>query len=351
MSPKTLAVAAAAAAAVLLLGACSSDGAGNGGGDEDRPLRIAAATDASSLDPIRGNSAADQQLLFPIYDTLISYNTDLIPAPGLVESWEQLSPTELQLNLRDGVTFHDGTAFDAEAVKYNVERGQAEDSLVAPELAAIEDVRIDDDLTATLVLSRPDASLLMSLADRAGMMVSPTAAEEAGGDLSTAPVGAGGWSFAEWRRGDMLRVERYEDYWDQDSARASEIAFTILTEPQTRANSLIGGQQDIALDVATPHADLVREADAVTLFESVRLVSNVVFLNPASDVVSDPRVRRALAIAVDREALLESGWFGFGEPARGIFPDVYWASPPESVGYGVDLDEARQLLAEAGAEN
>lgn len=351
MSRKTLAVAAALAATALLLSACDSGGGdGSAEGDADRPLRIAAATDASSLDPIRGNSAADQQLLFPIYDTLISYNSDLIPEPGLVESWELPSPTELQLNLREGVTFHDGTDFDAEAVKYNIERGQAEDSLVAPELAAIDEVRIDDELTATLVLSRPDASLLMSLADRAGMMVSPTAAEEAGGDLSTDPVGAGGWAFSEWRRGEILRVERFEEYWDESAVRASEISFSILTEPQTRANSLIGGQQDIALDIATPHADLVREADAVSLFESVRLVSNVVFLNPASDAVSDPRVRRALALSVDREALLESGFFGFGEPARGIYPDVYWAGPPESVGYGLNRDEARRLLTEAGAE-
>lgn len=349
MTRKPLAAVAVLAAAALLLTACGSGSTSPG--STDRALRVAVATDASSLDPIRGSTTSDQQLLYPMYDTLISHNLAMDPEPGLAESWEYVTPTELKLSLREGVVFHDGTPFNAEAVKYNVERGQEEGSVIVADLASIEEVRIDDEYTATLLLSGPDASLLMLLTDRPGMMVSPTAAEAAGGDLSTDPVGAGGWKFTEWRSGEVLRLERFDDYWDTDSVRVPAIDFNVLVEPQTRANSLIGGQQDIALDIATPHVDLLRDADDATLFESDRLISNIVYINTASPELGDPLVRRALALGVDREALVESGFFGFGEPMRGVFPDGFWAEPPEGVGYDYDPDEARRLLAEAGQES
>lgn len=338
-------VAGAAVLAVALLAACAS------GAPEERgeqPLRIAVTTDASTLDPIRGSSGGDHVLLFPIYETLISYNAELEPEPGLVERWELVTPTELQLTLREGVTFHDGTPFNGEAVRYNIERAQSDDSTIQPDVASIAEVRIDDELTVTLELSAPDAGLLLALSDRAGMMVSPEAAEAAGGDLGTAPVGAGPWVFGEWRSGESLRVERFEDYWDAESVRAPELLFSILPEPRTRVTSLRGGQQDIALEIAPSDVAAVREASGVDVYRAPRVNTNLIFINTGSDELGDPRVRRALSVAIDRETLLESGFFGLGQVAHGMFPEGYWAEPPASVRYDYDPAEARALLAEAG---
>lgn len=339
----------AIAAALLLSVVAACGGGGGGAGDSDRALRVAAASDASSLDPIRGNAGTDHVLLYPLYDTLVSFTSGLEPEPGLAESWEQKSPTELTLKLREGVTFHDGEPLNAEAVVYNIERAQGEGSNIQADLASVESVTADDELTVTFRLKDADASLLLVLADRAGMMVSPKAAEAAGGDLSAKPVGAGGWEFKEWKRGNVLKVTKFADYWDEEADRVSAIDFNIIPEPKTRVTSLRSGQQDVAMEISPSDSDSLEKADNVTLDASPRVNLNQVYLNKANPELSDPDVRKALSLAIDREALLKSGYFGRGVLADGIVPGGdYWAAPPASVKSEYDPDQAKKLLADAG---
>lgn len=337
-----------AVVAALLLSVVAACGGGGGSDDSDRALRVAAVSDASSLDPIRGNAGTDHVLIYPMYDTLISYSTGLEAEPGLAESWEQKSPTELTLKLREGVTFHDGEPFNAEAVVYNIERAKGEGSNIQADLGSVESVTADDEYTVTLKLSAPDASLLLVLADRAGMMVSPKAAEAAGGDLSTKPVGTGGWEFVEWKRGAVIKVKRYADYWDKDADRVASITFNIIPDPKTRVTSLRSGQQDVVMDVSPSDADGLEKASGVVLSDTPRVNVNQVYLNRDSKELGDPNVRKALSLAIDREALLKSAYFGRGSVANGALPNDYWAAPPESVKSEFNPDEAKKLLAAAG---
>lgn len=337
------------AAAMLLTALAACGGGGSGSGDSDRALRVAAASDASSLDPIRGNAGTDHVLLYPMYDTLISYTKGLEPQPGLAESWEQKSPTELTLKLREGVKFHDGEPLNAEAVVFNAERAKGEGSNIQADLGSVEKVTADDEYTVTYHLSDPDASLLLVLADRAGMMVSPKAAEAASNDLSTKPVGAGGWKFKEWKRGSVLKVTKFADYWDDKAERVSAIDFNIIPEPKTRVTSLRSGQQDVAMEISPSDSDSLDKANNVSLDASPRVNLNQVYLNKAAPELKDPDVRKALSLAIDREALLKSGYFNRGVVADGIVPGGdYWAAPPASVKSSYDPDEAKKLLAQAG---
>lgn len=333
--------------ATLLLSVAACGGGGDLK-DSDRALRVGAVNDASSLDPIRGNAGTDHVLLYPLYDTLISYDKGLEARPGLAESWEQKSPTELTLQLREGVTFHDGEVFNAEAVVYNFERARGEGSNVQADVASVDTITADDEYTVTYHLSAPDASLLLALADRAGMMVSPKAAEAAGGDLSTKPVGTGGWEFVEWKRGAVIKLKRYEDYWDKGAERVSAIDFTIMSDPKTRVSSLLSGQQDVALDVSPSDADGLEKASNVVLSDTPRVQINQMYLDRASEELGDPQVRKALSLAIDRETLLKSAYFNRGSIANGALPSDYWAAPPESVTSEFDPDEAKRLLAAAG---
>lgn len=339
----------AAASLLTVLAACG--GGGSSSDDADRALNVAAASDASSLDPVRGSAGTDHVLLYPLYDTLVSFNDGLEAEPGLAESWEQKSPTELTLKLREGVTFHDGEPFNAEAVIYNIGRAQGEGSNIQADLASVKSVKADDEYTVTFELSAPDASLLLVLADRAGMMVSPKSAEAADGDLSTKPVGAGGWEFVEWKRGNVLKVKKYADYWDKDAERVAGINFNIIPEPKTRVTSLKSGQQDVAMDLSPSDADGLEKSSDVTLDESPRVNIHQVYLNKASEELSDPNVRKALSMAIDREALLKSAYFGRGTVADGALPADYWAGPPASVKSTYDPDAAKKMLAEAGKTN
>ncbi|UNX56610.1 ABC transporter substrate-binding protein (plasmid) [Georgenia sp. TF02-10] len=341
------AVVVAITLAVSACGGTDSDTTKSG----DKRLEVAVPADASSLDPILGSAGGDHVMLYPIYETLISFDADMTPQPGLVEEWQQASPTELTLTLREGLTFHDGTALDAEAVKFNLERARDEGSNVAVDLAAVKTIRVEDPRTVTLLLSEPDASLLMALSDRAGMMVSPAAVEASDGDVSNNPVGSGGWSYVEWNRGQSLRVERFEDYWNADAARVQEIQFNVVADPTTRATSLRSGQQHIALSYPAAAASTVGDDSDLQLERTPRLWVDQVYFNTAAPELNDPRVRRALNLAIDREAIVKSAYFELGSPASSLFPSDYWAAAPEDVVYDFDQDEARSLLAEAGASD
>ncbi|MBD1269204.1 ABC transporter substrate-binding protein [Aeromicrobium tamlense] len=336
-------------AAAMLVAVSACGGGGSDGGDGGT-LRVATQADISSMDPIRGNSGGDHQMLYPLYDTLVSFDEDLQPQPGLAESWEYETPTALVLKLREGVTFHDGAPLDAEAVKYNLERAAAEGSNIAADVESIESVEVVDDLTVKLNLTQPNSALVMTLADRAGMMVSPQAAEAAGGDLSTNPVGAGGWKFVDWKRGTSMTYEKFDDYWDEDVERVDKVVIRVMPEPKTRATSLRSGQQDIAWDIVPADAESIQDDDKLTLHEQPRMWTWMIYTNRASEELGDPRVRRALSLAMDRDQLLKSAYFGLGTKPRGFLPDGYWAEPSEKAQLDYDVDEAKKLIAEAGAE-
>ncbi|MFO6451683.1 MULTISPECIES: ABC transporter substrate-binding protein [unclassified Aeromicrobium] len=336
-------------AAAMLVAVSACGGGGSDGGDGGT-LRVATQADISSMDPIRGNSGGDHQMLYPLYDTLVSFDKDLQPQPGLAESWEYETPTALVLKLREGVTFHDGEPLDAEAVKYNLERAAAEGSNIAADVESIESVEVVDDLTVKLNLTAPNSALVMTLADRAGMMVSPKAAEAAGGDLSTNPVGAGGWKFVDWKRGTSMTYEKFDDYWDEDVERVDKVVIRVMPEPKTRATSLRSGQQDIAWDIVPADAESIQDDDKLTLHEQPRMWTWMIYTNRASEELGDPRVRRALSLAMDRDTLLKSAYFGLGTKPRGFLPDGYWAEPSEKAQLDYDVDEAKRLIAEAGAD-
>ena len=141
------------------------------------------------------------------------------------------------------MTFHDGTPFDAEAVKGNIERAKTvEGSAVASELEVVSTVEVVDPLTVRLTLSGPAAQLPLVLSDRAGMMISPAAFDDP--NLDQAPVGAGMFTVSEYRPNDRIIYERYDGYWDPDAVRCATFDYTIAGDPVTRLNAIRTGQVD-----------------------------------------------------------------------------------------------------------
>jgi ABC-type transport system substrate-binding protein len=313
-------------------------------------LKVAWPSNPSSLDPQRGNSGSDHGVLFTMYDTLVSFTPETLePAPGLAESWDQSDPTALVLHLRRGVTFHDGTPFDAEAVRYNIERAQGELSNIQADVEAIASVDVLDDHTVRLNLTAPDSSLLLTLADRAGMMVSPTAAEEHGEAFERNPVGTGPWRFVEWQNGARVRVERFADYWQQGLPHLDGITFTIMTDDSTAVNALRSGQQDFAFDPPPQDIGNLEESPGFDASVSPQLYQKIVYLDVAAPPFDDVRVRRAINLAINREQLLEVAHFGRGEVGWMPLPSAHWAYPEPLVPtYPYDPEQARRLLAEAG---
>jgi ABC-type transport system substrate-binding protein len=307
-------------------------------------------TDSSSLDPVSGNSGNDHMSLYPMFDRLLNFEPETLePTPGLATAWEQPDPETLVLQLQEGVTFHDGTPFDAEAVAYNLERALTLDtSTVKADIAMIESVEATGPLEVTIHMNRPDASLLLILADRPGMMVSPTAAEAAGPEFGREPVGTGPFKFVEWLTGDRLVVEKNPDYWQEGKPYLDRITFRYLTDQQTVTNALRTNEADVALKFAASEVETLDVAD-IDVEVHPSLGTTVCYFNYSRPPFDDARVRRAVSFAVDRDAINQVLAFGLAQPASQVFPPGYWAADPELADtFTLDLDQARELLADAG---
>src|SRR5687767_618388 len=177
-----------AAASVSIGGPALAQGTPKRGGT----LRVSAFTNPSSLDPATGGAGSDHTFLYTMYDSLTEWDFETLkPKPGLAESWSFTDPTTFVLNIRQGVTFHDGTKLDAEAVKFNFERAKTDPkSNIKADLTTVASAEISGPMQVTLKLNAPDTALPAILSDRAGMMVSPTAVKAASaGNLNRTPVG------------------------------------------------------------------------------------------------------------------------------------------------------------------
>ena len=330
--------------------AATGEGAGEAGADvRSGTFRGAYYVGVSRFDPHKATSSFDNTLLFITYDRLVHQAPDASPVPGLAESWEfNEDGSTLTFELREGVTFHDGEPFDAEAVKANIERAQTvEGSAVVSELAVIDSVEVVDEFTVQLNLGGPAASLPLILSDRAGAMVSPAAFENP--DLDTSPVGAGMFTVEEYIEGSSVRYAAFEDYWDPEAVNVEAIEMQIQADAATRLNAIRTGQIDWTFVDQNQVSDA--EAAGLTLLPTLTLSSQHLQLNRSREFFADARVRQAINHAIDRESILENLLFGQGEAAWQIFPSGYFAHADDAATYDYDPERARELLAEAGYED
>ena len=372
--PRGRAVVAVMAAAALLLAACGTpedadtpadpdDEAGvDDEGDSDAEtaageptrggvLRVSAEAQPSTLDPMAGNIGSDHMFLYPIYDTLVDLDPETGEAvPMLATDWEFEDPQTLIMELRDDVTFHDGEPFDAEAVAFNIDRAQNDPNTnIAPDVGSVTSVEVVDEHTVELSLANPDAGLPLKLADRAGMMISPAAAEEHGEDLGRNPVGTGPHQFVEWRDGEAVIYERYEDYWQEDLPYLDGIEMIPHEDRQVGVNALMAGEVDMMHVIPGAMVEPLEEDGDITVDISSTLFINILYIDMSEEPFDDARVRRALNYAVDREAILEGAYSGVGETAKTLLPEDHWAYPDDlDPEYEHDPDLARELLEEAG---
>lgn len=315
-------------------------------------LRISAFANPSSLDPATGGAGSDHAFLFTIYDTLIEWDFETLkPKPGLAESWSFSDPTTLVLNIRAGVTFHEGTPLDAEAVKFNLDRNKSDQkSNIKADLALMATADITGPMQVTLKLNAPDAALPGILSDRAGMMVSPSAlkASEAG-NVARKPVGAGAYTFVSWADGEKIVVKRNEKYWKPNRPYPDGIEFSIIPELTTGARSVTAGQNDLIYQLPPRQKAIIERASNIKVFNGPTLYVFQIFMNWAKPPFDNIKVRQAFNFAVDRESFVRAALAGLAEPAYMNLPKSHWAYDKSVAGlYPYDPDKARKLLAEAG---
>jgi peptide/nickel transport system permease protein/peptide/nickel transport system substrate-binding protein len=315
-------------------------------------LRISASANPSSLDPATGGAGSDHAFLFTMFDTLTEWEFETLkPRPGLAESWSYADPKTFVLNIRPGVTFHDGTPLDAEAVKFNLERNKTDPkSNIKADLVTVASVEVTGAMQVTLKLNAPDTALPGILSDRAGMMVSPTALKASStGNVARTPVGAGAYAFVSWADGEKIVVKRHEKYWKLNRPLPDGIEFSIIPELTTGVRSVTAGQNDLIYQLPPRQKAIVERSSNIKVFNGPTLYVFQIFLNWAKPPFDNIKVRQAFNLAIDRVTFVKAALAGLAEPAYMNLPKAHWAYD-KSVAelYPYDPDRARKLLAEAG---
>ena len=339
--------AAAATGALLLPGTLRAGEPRRGG-----TLRVSMTYNPAALDPMTGRNAPDFNTLLAIYDGLIDLDPPTLqPKPGLAKGFTWKDPTTLVLDLEQNVTFHDGTKFDAEAVKFNLDRYRADArSNVKPDCSTIDRVDVTGPHQVAIHLNRPNSSLPTILADRPGLMVSPTAIQKAvGGNIDRAPVGTGPFRFVSWQDNDRIVLTRNENYWRPGLPYLDGLTLRIINEQPTGLRSVIASENDMAINIDVQLKTVADRAGNLV----ARLVPTTFFwgayINFAKPPLDNLKVRQALAWGIDREAMNKAIALGLDTPGNGVLPKEHWACDPATFNmYGYDPDKAHKLLAEAG---
>lgn len=348
----------AAAGCLALVAACSSQGsdapadaATDADIDTSAVLRYAASGGVTSFDPHKTRSQSDFVLLNLVYDRLVHQDVDGKAVPGLAESWEFSDDmTTLTFTLREGLTFADGSPLDAEAVAANIDRAREPDSISATQLTAIAEVTAVDATTVELQLNEPGVHLVLIFSDLAGMIVNPAAFADPEA-LATQPDGLGRFTLTSQEPGSKYVLAATEDYWDEDALKLAGMEVSVQLDPQTNLNALGSGQFECILVSPAMIEPAQQVPDAQVKARTV-LTQTVLYPNQTKSEFGDPRVRRALNLAIDRDAVLQAAQEGKGEAAKGLFPEDYYVSnEPVADLLARDLDQARALLADAGLED
>ena len=335
--------------AALLLAATSA-----GAGAQN--VRIALQDDPDTLDPARNWTFVGRHVLASLCDKLVELAPDGSIVPQLATQWTTAEDgRSVTFTLRPGVTFHDGTQFDAAAVKYTIERALTlPGSRRKSEIGAISGVEIVDPLTVRFLLEAPFSPLVAQFTDRAGIMISPKAAQAAGDKFDQHPVCAGPYKFVERVPQDRIVLEKFNEHWDAAHYHFARVTFLPISDATVRYANLQAGQIEIIERLAPTDLALAKQDSRVATAAITGLGYQDITFNVGNGAASDnpfgqdKRLREAFELALDRNAINEVAFAGQFTAGHQPFPPgspFYAAALPMPAR---DVARAKTLLAEAG---
>ncbi len=316
-------------------------------------LTVALDSDFIGFDPHGASAGIDRSVYTSIYNTLVTVDRDLNIVPELAESWDTPDETTYIFHLRQGVKFHDGTDFNAQAVKSNFDwiLDEANASPRRPELSSISEVTVVDDNTVKVSLNEPFAPLLAILTDRAGYIVSPVAREKYGDDLTRNPVGTGPFEFVEHVRDDHSTFKRFEGYWESGLPLLDQIVYRPVPDSTAALTSLRTGAVDFLYAVDPKDVPTIETTSGISYLEGPSVGYQGLWINTSAGPLANKSLREAVTHAIDRETLLNIAYRDVGQIASGPVPPSSWAFDPELSVTTYDPELARQKLAEGGQPN
>ena len=326
------------------------------GAAQAQTLRIALREDPDILDPTLARTYVGRIAFAGLCDKLFDINEKLEIVPQLALSYTWTDPTNLVIKLRPGVVFHDGEPLDAAAVKYSLERHLSmQGSFRRSEINVMDRVEVVDPLTVRIVLKTASSPFVSQLTDRAGMIVSPKAAEAAGKDFGLHPVCAGPFRFVERVPQDRIVLERFLQYWDAEAIKLDRVIYLPVPDSSIRLANLQAGSIELSEQILPTDADAVRGNPRLRLVTSDNLGYWGITINldngprAKTPLGGDARVRQAFELSLDKAAITQVVY-------NNIYTPLSQALPPSSPYYDKaiqprerDVARAKALLKEAGA--
>lgn len=314
-------------------------------------LVCAGATEPSSLDPHNLNMVTGFMLDYQIFDRLFISTVDNEIVPQLAETWEWVDDTTLRVKIHEGVTFSDGTPLTADDVVYSIQRACANSASAATfsNFDGPSTVKVDD-YTVDIKTKSVYPNALTILTHGRGSIVSKAAIESMGEDAyGRAPIGSGRLVVKEWVSGDRIEFTRNENYWNPDEMPAYQnLTFRFISEASSRTIELESGGVDLAFNIPATDISRLQDNPDVEVLQGPGATVNQFVINIANfNTLKDPKVRKAMHMALNMEAIVKTAYQGNAEVADSIFPAGtfgYTAVGPEAY----DPEGAKALLAESG---
>jgi len=321
-------------------------------------LVVGLVAEPVNLDPAQVTDLNSNRVGRRIVETLVTFpeeSTQVVA--GLAESWTvSRDGLRYTFKLRKGITFHDGTAFTADAVKFSIDR-QTDPEHPFNKLGKypfanyffgnVKAVEIVDPSTVEFVLKEPRASFLTILTAAAASIVSPTAAKKFGADYALQPVGTGPFKFASWDRGQRVVLERNPSYW-RHAVKIDRVVYRPIVEDQARLTELLTGSLDLIVGTPPDFVSHLESNPKITLLKQVGAHVWYLGINNQKKPFDDKRVRQALNYAVNKEAIVRDVLKGTGSLSRGPVLPATWGADSGLKPYPYDPERSRKLLAEAG---
>jgi peptide/nickel transport system substrate-binding protein len=328
---------------------------------EEKIFIIARSNDANTLDTGYAFSEGEVDLMYHIYEGLVEYiNDDLDVGPALATDWSvSKDGTVWTFNLRDDVKFHDGSAFNADAVVFNYMRiidenhpyyGLEDTSLSYFDYllsAVVEDVVAVDEYTVEISLIQPYSPFLTYMGLYSQFIVSPAAVEQYGEDYFKNPSGTGPFKFDQWQKDEFIKLSVYDDYWG-DKPAIDGIIWKVVPEASTRLMEIQSGTVHAIKNIQPEQLETVVSDDQLNLIQVPGSNLFYIAINHQAEPFDDLRVRQAVCHAIDFDKLVENAYGGLGTRAINSMPPTIFGYNDQIVPYAYDVERAKELLADAG---
>lgn len=302
----------------------------------------------SNVDPHGNTELVAMTTQVQIFETLVKKDQEGNIVPGLAESWEQVDDKTIRFHLRDGVFFHNGDKLTAQDVAFTIARATQKPSS-ASIFAAFDGTatKAVDELTVDVVTKAPFAAVFNYLTSTRGGIVSQRAVEELGDDqFGRSPVGTGPFVFDNWVSGTSITLKRNDNYWGETPAY-STLTLKFITETANRALEIESGNADIVLDPDTGDLDRLATVEGIQVVTGDSYGLSYIVFSMDDPVLSDVRLRQALSLALNLDALVKTVYGSYATPAESVMPATVFAYASQGK-HVYDPVKAKQLLADAG---